>query len=236
MCRDDHDIKLERFMTDMQRYLITIKKDEFPDKCIQNMKKHFDISDQDSDGETWAPPRPTSTPWTWSSASSARTTSSPMFDNVDNDGDDDNNDDKSSSLSLHSLVSSTDDDVQDDEHRNIIFDASTDDNKDDDDDRHHPSTSTPKTPKTPHYHFQDDDENDVTLIEDRPKPKKSRKTKSKLTSVKKALSRKNSVAELFEHGSPKLRSPGNARQHLDSQSELSTVESTRRKLTLKTKK
>ena len=155
-----------------------------------------------------------------------------MFNNVDNDDDDDNNDDKSSSLSLHSLVSSTEDDVQDDEHRNIIFDASTDDNRDDDDDRHHPSTSTPKTP---HYHFQDDDENDVTLIEDRPKPKKSRKTKSKLTSVKKALSRKNSVAELFEHGSPKLRSQGNAPQ-LDSQSELSTVESTRRKLTLKTKK
>ena len=26
---DDQDIKLERFMTDMQRYLITIKKEEY---------------------------------------------------------------------------------------------------------------------------------------------------------------------------------------------------------------
>ena len=105
--------------------------------------------------------------------------------------------------------------------------------KNDDDDRHHPSTSTPKTPN---YQFQDDEQGDVTLIEDKPKTKKSRKTKSKLTSVKKALSRKNSFAELFDQGSPQLRSRGNARQQLDSQSEHSNVESTRRKLTLKTKK
>ena len=61
---DDQKIKLERFMTDMQRYLITIKKEEFPEKCIQNLRKHLDDSDQDSDGETWAPPRPPLSTWT----------------------------------------------------------------------------------------------------------------------------------------------------------------------------
>ena len=229
---DDQDIKLERFMTDMQRYMITISKDEFPKRCIQNLRKHLDTYDHDSDDEeTWAPPRPPSSTWTWSSASSARTTSSPFFNN--NDDNDDNHDDKSSSLSLHSaIISSTEDDMQDDEDREIIFDAGTDDNNDDND-HHHPSTSTPKTPK---YQFQDDELGDVTLIEDKPKTKKSRKTKSKLTSVKKALSPNNSLAELFNHGSPTLRSRGKARQHLDSQSEPSTVESTRRKLRLRAKK
>ena len=217
-------------MTDMQRYLITIKKEEFPEKCIQNLRKHLDDSDQDSDGETWAPPRPPLSTWTWSSASSIRTTSSPFFNN-NNDNDDDH-DDNSSSLSLHSaIISSTEGDIQDGEDREIIFDASTDGHSEND--HHRPSSSTPKTPK---YQFQDDELGDVTLIEDKPKTKKSRKTKSKLTSVKKALSQNNSFAELFNHGSPTLRSRGKAREHLDSQSEPSTVESTRRKLRLRAKK
>ena len=217
-------------MTDMQRYLITIKKEEFPERCIQNLRKHLDNSDQDSDGETWAPPRPPLSPWTWSSASSIRTTSSPFFNN-NNDNDDDH-DDKSSSLSLHSaIISSTEDEVQNGEDRDIIFDASTDDHSNDND-HHRPLSSTPKTPK---YHFQDDDL-DVTLIQDREKPKKSRKSKSKLTSVKKALSKNDSLAQLFDSGSPSLRSPGQAGGHLEYASELSTVESSRRKLRLRAKK
>ena len=89
---------------------------------------------------------------------------------------------------------------------------------------------------TPNFQFPDDEQGDVTLIQDKPKMKKSRKTKSKLTSVKKALSPNNSFAELFNHGSPQLRLRGKARQQLDSQSENSTVESTRRKLRLRAKK
>ena len=155
---------------------------------------------------------------------------SPFFNN-NNDNDDDH-DDNSSSLSLHSaIISSTEGDIQDGEDREIIFDASTDGHSEND--HHRPSSSTPKTPK---YQFQDDELGDVTLIEDKPKTKKSRKTKSKLTSVKKALSQNNSFAELFNAGSPTLRSRGQAREHLESPSEPSTVESTRRKLRLRAKK
>ena len=228
---NDQKIKIERFLTDMQRYLITIKREEFPEKCIQNLRKHLDDPDQDSDEESWAPPRPAPSIWTWSSASSIRTTSSPFFNN--NDDNDDDHEDQSSSLSLHSaIISSTEDEVQNGEDRDIIFDASTDDHSDDNG-HHRPLSSTPKTPR---YQFQDDDLDDVTLIQDRVKPKKSRKSKSKLTSVKKALSKNNSLAELFSAGSPTLRSPGQAGEHLESASQLSTGESSRRKLRLKAKK
>ena len=227
---NDQKIKLERFMNDMQRYLITIKKEDFPEKCIQNLRKYLDDNDQDSDGETWAPPRPPPSTGTWSSASSIRTTSSPFFNDHGENADD--HEDQSSSLSLHSaIISSTEDEVQNNEDRDIIFDASTDDHSNDND-HHRPLSSTPKTPK---YHFQDDDL-DVTLIQDREKPKKSRKSKSKLTSVKKALSKNDSLAQLFDSGSPSLRSPGEAGGHLGSASELSTVESSRRKLRLRAKK
>ena len=174
---DDHKIKIERFMKDMHRYLITIKREEFPEKCIQNLRKHLDDHDQDSDEESWAPPRPALPTRTGSFASSIRSTSSPFFNNDDND---DDHEDQSSSLSLHSaIISSTDDEVQNGEDRDIIFDASTDDHSDDNG-HHRPLSSTPKTPR---YQFQDDDLDDVTLIQDREKPKKSRKSKSKLTSV-----------------------------------------------------
>merc|ERR1711978_101175 len=187
---NDQKIKIERFLTDMQRYLITIKREEFPEKCIQNLRKHLDDPDQDSDEESWAPPRPAPSIWTWSSASSIRTTSSPFFNN--NDDNDDDHEDQSSSLSLHSaIISSTEDEVQNNEDRDIIFEASTDDHSDDDG-HHRPLASTPQTPR---YQFQDDNLDDVTLIQDRIKPKKSRKSKSKLTTVKKALSKNNSLAE-----------------------------------------
>jgi hypothetical protein len=228
---DDHKIKIERFMKDMHRYLITIKREDFPEKCIQNLRKHLDDLDQSSDEESWAPPRPAPSIWTWSSASSVRTTSSPFFNN--NDDNDDDHEDQSSSLSLHSaIISSTEDEVQNDKDRDIIFEASTDDHSDDDG-HHRPLASTPKTPR---YQFQDDNLDDVTLIQDRIKPKKSRKSKSKLTTVKKALSKNNSLAELFNAGSPTLRSPGQAGDHLESASQLSTGESSRRKLRLKAKK
>ena len=215
----------------MHRYLITIKREEFPEKCIQNLRKHLDDLDQSSDEESWAPPRPAPSIWTWSSASSIRTTSSPFFNN--NDDNDDDHEDQSSSLSLHSaIISSTEDEVPNDEDRDIIFDASTDDHSDNNG-HHRPLSSTPKTPR---YQFQDDNLDDVTLIQDRVKPKKSRKSKSKLTTVKKALSKNNSLAELFNAGSPTLRSPGQAGDHLESASQLSTGESSRRKLRLKAKK
>ena len=216
-------------MKDMHRYLITIKREEFPEKCIRNLRKHLDDNDQDSDEESWAPPRPALPTRTGSFASTIRSTSSPFFNN-DDDGHD--HEDQSSSLSLHSaIISSTEDEVQNDEDRDIIFDASTDDHSDDNG-HHRPLSSTPKTPK---YQFQNDDIDDVTLIQDRI-PKKSRKSKSKLTTVKKALSKNNSLAELFNAGSPTLRSPGQAGDHLESASQLSTGESSRRKLRLKAKK
>merc|ERR1711978_535747 len=122
---NDQKIKIERFLTDMQRYLITIKREEFPEKCIQNLRKHLDDPDQDSDEETWSPPRPVLSTRTGSFASSIRSTSSPFFNN--NSDNDDDHEDQSSSLSLHSaIISSTEDEVQNNEDRDIIFEASTD--------------------------------------------------------------------------------------------------------------
>ena len=88
------EIKIERFMKDMHRYLITIKREEFPEKCIQNLRKHLDDHNQDSDEESWAPPRPALSTRTGSFASSIRSTSSHFFNNNDDNDDKDHETDQ----------------------------------------------------------------------------------------------------------------------------------------------